>query len=72
MEFLEGSINISRKNLPEAGAAGSALGPLPGKQVPGERHPPGSVFCLSSGWLFPALLLLHLLLLSLILILLPM
>lgn len=67
VEFLEGSINISRKNLPEAGAAGSPLGPLPGKQVPGERHPPGSVFCLSSGWLFPALLL-HLLLLSLILL----
>lgn len=57
VEFLEGSINISRKNLPAAGAAGTALGALPGKQVPGERHSPGSVFCLSSGWLFPALLL---------------
>lgn len=67
MEFLEGSVNISRKSLPAASAAGTALGPLPGKQVPGERHPLGSVFCLSSGWLFPALLLLHLLLLLILL-----
>lgn len=54
------------ENLPAAGAAGTALGPLPGKQVPGERHPPGSVFCLSSRWLFLAPFLLHLLLLILL------